>query len=125
VERCREAQAAVHPCPPATALRKGADPSSAGARGLGTWYAAAALRTAVAEVAHHLRREAVARGVPAIERTYRGYTCTLAGSYLDIIGQHATRPDVFANESYAASQALGERFAAPAGLAPSTTACGT
>ena len=56
--------------------------------------------------------------MPAIERTYRGYTCTLAGSYLDIIGQHATRPDVYANESYAASRALGEavRSAGGAGI---------
>ncbi len=30
---------------------------------LGAWYAAAALPTAVAEVAHHLQREAAARGV--------------------------------------------------------------
>ena len=46
---------------------------------LGAWYAAAARTTAVAEVAHHLRREAIARGVSAIERTYRGYTCTFTG----------------------------------------------
>ena len=31
----------------------------------GAWYAAAALTTSVAEVAHHMRREAVARGIEA------------------------------------------------------------
>lgn len=82
---------------------------------LGAWYAAAALTTAVAEVAHHLRREAIARGVSATERTYRGYTCRLAGSYLDIRGQQATRADVYVSESYTASQALGEAIRAAGG----------
>ena len=82
---------------------------------LGAWYAAAALTTAVAEVAHHLRREAVARGILGIGRTFRAYTCTLAGSYLDIRGQQAIRSDVYAPDSYVASQALGEAIRAPGG----------
>jgi hypothetical protein len=82
---------------------------------LGAWYAAAALTTAVAEVAHHLRREAVARGISGIERTFRAYTCTLAGSYLDIRGQQAIRSDVYAPDSYVASQALGEAIRAAGG----------
>jgi RES domain-containing protein len=76
--------------------------------GLGAWYAAAALRTAVAEVAHHLRREAVARGVVSVQRQYRQYTSVLEGSYLDIRGQEAARPDVYDPSSFAASQVLGE-----------------
>ena len=91
---------------------------------LGAWYAAAALTTAVAEVAHHLRREAVARGIFRDRRTFRAYTCTLAGSYLDIRGQQAIRSDVYAPDSYVASQALGEAIRARAGLASYTTACG-
>ncbi|MGO7388874.1 RES family NAD+ phosphorylase, partial [Rhizobium ruizarguesonis] len=35
---------------------------------LGAWYAADDLRTAAAEVGHHLRREAVARGVATMVR---------------------------------------------------------
>jgi hypothetical protein len=85
---------------------------------LGAWYAAAALPTAIAEVAHHLRREATARRISGMGRTFRAYTCTLAGSYLDIRGQQAIRSDVYAPDSYVASQALGEaiRAAGRAGI---------
>lgn len=75
---------------------------------LGAWYAAAALPTAVAEVAHHLRREAMARGVTGVRRTYRRYTSVLEGSYLDIRGQKAALAAVYEPDSYAASQAFGE-----------------
>ena len=79
---------------------------------LGAWYAAADLRTAAAEVGHHLRREAVARSVPGMVRTYRAYSARLAGRYLDICGQQAALPDVYAPGSHAASQAFGERLRA-------------
>ncbi len=76
---------------------------------LGAWYAAAALPTAVAEVAHHLRREAVARNLPEARRTYRAYTARLLGDdYLDLRGLLAGRPDIYAPGSYAKSQILGE-----------------
>jgi hypothetical protein len=85
---------------------------------LGAWYAAATLTTAVAEVAHHLRREVVARGVPGARRNYRQYTSVLAGSYLDIRGQQVARADVYDPESFAASQTLGEaiRISGGAGI---------
>jgi hypothetical protein len=82
---------------------------------LGAWYASAQPRTAIAEVGHHLRREAIARSVPEIRRTYRAYSATLAGAYLDICGQQASRPDVYAPDSYAASQVLGEHVRATSG----------
>ena len=82
---------------------------------LGAWYTAAALTTAVAEVAHHLRREAVARGLPAARRTYREYTATLDGSYLDIRGQQAARAEVYDPNSYAAAQMFGESVRASGG----------
>ncbi|MBR0641658.1 RES family NAD+ phosphorylase [Plastoroseomonas hellenica] len=82
---------------------------------LGAWYAGAALPTAAFEVAHHLRREAVARALPSLRRTYRTYTADLAGSYLDIRGQQALRADVYAPDSYAASQVLGEAVRASGG----------
>lgn len=75
---------------------------------LGAWYAAAALHTAAFEVAHHLRREAVATGTAILHRDFRTYTAELEGSYLDIRGQHAGRAAVYDPGSYAASQVLGE-----------------
>lgn len=76
---------------------------------LGAWYAAAALTTAIAEVAHHLRREAVARSAAEQRRTFRCYSCQLLGrEYRDIRGQQQDRPDLYAAGSYAASQAFGE-----------------
>ena len=77
---------------------------------LGAWYAADDIRTAAAEVGHHLRREAVARNANTMSRTYRTYTATLLGDYLDIRGQQPTRPDVYASKSYDASQKLGEEI---------------
>ncbi len=41
---------------------------------LGAWYAAASLTTAVVEVGHHLRREAVATAKSSLSRQYRTYT---------------------------------------------------
>jgi hypothetical protein len=72
---------------------------------LGAWYAAAALVTAIAEVGHHLRREALARGVETLQRTFRSYAARLAGSYRDIRG---SEPQLHASDSYAAGQAFGE-----------------
>jgi hypothetical protein len=82
---------------------------------LGAWYAADDLRTAAAEVGHHLRRETVARNVTTMTRTYRAYAATLSGDYLDIRGQQSTRSDVYASNSYGASQKLGEEVRASGG----------
>lgn len=82
---------------------------------LGAWYAAKHLTTAVAEVAHHLRREAVATGAGTISRQYRVYTARLEGDYLDIRGQQAARPEVYASDDYAAGQVLGEAVRASGG----------
>ena len=79
---------------------------------LGAWYAADDIRTAAAEVGHHLRRETVARGVATMSRRYRAYSATLLGDYLDIRGQQASRPAIYASESYAASQPFGEQVRA-------------
>lgn len=82
---------------------------------LGAWYAADDIRTAAAEVGHHLRRETVARNVTAMTRTYRAYTATLLGDYLDIRGEQTIRPDVYASDRYDASQKLGEEIRASGG----------
>ncbi|TMK43432.1 MAG: RES domain-containing protein [Alphaproteobacteria bacterium] len=82
---------------------------------LGAWYAADDIRTAAAEVGHHLRRESVARSLPAMTRTYRAYAATLLGDYLDIRGQQSARAEVYASERYDASQQLGEEVRASGG----------
>jgi hypothetical protein len=82
---------------------------------LGAWYAADDLRTAAAEVGHHLRRETVARSFARMSRTYRAYAASLSGSYLDIRGQQAARPDIYAGDRYDASQKLGEEVRASGG----------
>lgn len=82
---------------------------------LGAWYAGDEIRTAAAEVGHHLRREVVARSVTEMSRTYRAYAATLLGDYLDIRGQQAAYPDVYASERYDASQKLGEKVRASGG----------
>lgn len=82
---------------------------------LGAWYAADELRTAAAEVGHHLRRETVARRVPTMRRAYRAFSATLLGNYRDIRGQQATRPLLYAGDSYAASQVFGEEVRAAGG----------
>lgn len=84
-------------------------------RELGAWYAAAALTTAVAEVAHHLRREAVARGLPGMTRCYRQYVSGLEGDYVDLRGARGQMPDVYNAASYAAGQVLGEGIRASSG----------
>ena len=75
---------------------------------LGAWYAADGLATAVAEVAHHLRRETVARGLRHARRCYREYQAVLEGAYLDIRGEQASRAALYDPASYAASQVFGE-----------------
>nr|WP_210263442.1 RES family NAD+ phosphorylase [Rhizobium sp. SEMIA 4085] len=76
---------------------------------LGAWYAADDIRTAAAEVGHHLRREAVARSVATMTRTYRSYMAILLGDYLDIRGEQMLRPEIYDGTSYAASQVFGEQ----------------
>lgn len=76
---------------------------------LGAWYAGAAIATAIAEVGHHLRREAVARGVSEMKRTFRCYSARLAGRYRDIRG---TAPELHDPGSHLAGQAFGEALRA-------------
>jgi len=82
---------------------------------LGAWYAADDIRTAAAEVGHHLRRETVARNVTTMTRTYRAYATTLLGDYLDVRGEQATRTDIYASNRYDASQKFGEEVRASGG----------
>lgn len=75
---------------------------------LGAWYAAADVVTAAAEVGHHLRREAVSRGLASISRTFRAYSARLEGEFVQLCGKQEEMPEVYASDSYAASQVVGE-----------------
>lgn len=75
---------------------------------LGAWYAAAAVTTAIIEVAHHLRREAIVTGAARMRRKYRAYSARLEGGYVDLRGQAKTRPGLYDSSSYAAGQVFGE-----------------
>jgi RES domain len=85
---------------------------------LGAWYAAAALRTAAAEVGHHLRRDAVDRRVGRIERDFRCYSATVEGAHVDLRGRQSELPEIYASGSHRASQVFGEaqRAAGEAGI---------
>lgn len=77
---------------------------------LGAWYASKEIETAAAEVGHHLRREALARNVPGMSRTYRTYSAArlLGDEYRDIRGLQAAQPDIYRSDSYGAAQLFGE-----------------
>ena len=79
---------------------------------LGAWYAAADLVTSAVEVGHHLRREASARQLTEIRRTYRTYMARIEGDYLDIRNQGKARLGLYNSASYATSQAFGEKVRA-------------
>jgi hypothetical protein len=85
---------------------------------LGAWYAGLALKTSIAEVAHHLRREAIFRRLTEMRIQYRSYTARLAGDYHDIRTALTTRPELYAADDYSASQAFGEdvRMAGGSGI---------
>ena len=75
---------------------------------LGAWYASEAVNTAIAEVSHHLRREAHLSGMPEMRSQYRTFSATLDGAYEDIRGLQATRPALYAKADYSAGQPFGE-----------------
>lgn len=77
---------------------------------LGAWYAADRLEVAIAEVAHHLRREAFARRKPAASRRFRAYRARLLGDYRDVRGFDDA--GLYATDSYGASQLFGEQMRA-------------
>lgn len=85
-----------------------ASPTRFNGADLGAWCAGDDIRTSVAEVAHHLRRETVARSVPAMKRTYRTYVANLLGDdYRDIRGDQVNLGNVYKSDSYADSQVFG------------------
>ena len=74
---------------------------------LGAWYAADRIETSLAEVAHHLRREAFARRQVSATRCFRVYVARLEGAFVDLRG--ADEPALYDRKDYATSQAFGEQ----------------
>lgn len=74
---------------------------------LGAWYAADSVETGLAEVAHHLRREAFARRTSHASRCFRVYVARLEGAFVDLCA--ADEPGLYDRRNYALSQAFGER----------------
>lgn len=75
---------------------------------LGAWYASARIETAIAEVGHHLRREAVARRKSEFTRRYRAYRARLDGRHRDVRGMAGDMPEIYASDDYTRSQVFGE-----------------
>ena len=82
---------------------------------LNGWYASLALRTAIAEVSHHLRREAANMRVPSLTLQYRTYGAELAGNYQDVRGMATEHPELYRPDDYSASQIFGESVRAAGG----------
>jgi hypothetical protein len=82
---------------------------------LNRWYASLARRTAIAEVAHHLRREAINMRRSSLTLQYRTYSAQLVGIYQDIRGMVTTRPEFYKVDDYTASQTFGEAIRASDG----------
>lgn len=76
---------------------------------LGAWYCSFDDRTAIAEVAHHLRREAIRTGRREYTIDYRAYRADLRGDYEDLRGRGRQPPGVYDRRSWNAAQAYGDR----------------
>ncbi|TXH38916.1 MAG: RES domain-containing protein [Rhodospirillaceae bacterium] len=79
---------------------------------LGAWYAAYELRTAIAEVAHHLRREAILSRRDEMRLQYREYLSGHRGDFIDVCGHQAHHPELYDPADYEASQVFGEKVRA-------------
>ena len=77
---------------------------------LDAWYASLAKRTAIAEVAHHLRRQTINEGQSTGRMSFRSYGARLEGDgYIDVRGRNSGRPDLYDRQSYDRSQVFGEQ----------------
>jgi hypothetical protein len=72
----------------------------------GVYYAADALDTAIAEVAHHRARFLARTSEPPIDIDLRCYCVPVRATLVDLRGRHA-QAELLAPDSYAASQAFG------------------
>ncbi len=78
-------------------------------RHLNAWYASLSRKTAIAEVAHHLRRQMINEGRQSANMTFRSYGARLDGEdTIDIRGRQADRADLYDRRSFDQSQIFGE-----------------
>lgn len=83
---------------------------------LGAWYASLTERTAIAEVAAGLRREARRTGLAQLDGAYRAYAATLEGDrYADLRGEANERASLLDPGSWATGQVFGEAARAGGG----------
>lgn len=75
---------------------------------LGAWYCSLDTKTAIAEVAHHLKREAIHCGWREMRVAYRCYHAKLLGNFCDIRHQQTTYPQFYYNDNWVESQQFGE-----------------
>lgn len=81
----------------------------------GTWgvyYAGRSLETAVAETMYHRARFLAATQEPAMEIDMRHYLADVAAPVHDLRGRHEALRDIYAPDSYLASQALARQLRA-------------
>lgn len=76
---------------------------------LGAWYCSLDRKTAIAEVAHHLRREAIRAGRREYTVTYASCEASLLGDYEDLRSRQDDLPKLHDPRSWKASQAYGGR----------------
>ena len=78
-------------------------------RDLNAWYASLSQKTAIAEVAHHLRRQMIDEGRQSAKMTFRSYGARLDGEdTIDIRGRQSDRADLYDRRSFDQSQIFGE-----------------
>lgn len=76
----------------------------------GVYYAGRTRETAIHETVYHRERFMRASAEPPMQLQMRVYYADLDAEFHDLRGLRAQLPDVYARESYAASQALGRRL---------------
>ena len=77
---------------------------------LNAWYASLSQKTAIAEVAHHLRRHTINEGRTNGKMTFRSYAARLeVDDYIDVRRQQNDRPDIYDRRGFDQGQAFGEQ----------------
>ncbi len=75
---------------------------------LGAWYCSLEIKTAIAEVAYHLRREAHNANFAEMRSSYRTYTANLSGKYIDIRDKQEQFPELYHPDNWQKSQEFAQ-----------------
>lgn len=76
---------------------------------LGAWYCSGDIKTAIAEVASHLRREGINSSLQEMRGNYRSYTAKLNGAYVDLRNKQSQFPEIYQKDNWQNSQVFGEK----------------